>query len=166
MESKVNYGQELGPNLKKVVKKLLDNQNLCKLLVNTDKDPLNKNLHQDIEDTYDLFGTNVRIVPLVDPQEDLVTSKIVIVFSGSEVTDANADAENITMLIYVYTPYKEWTIAGDQLRPFAIMSEIRKTLQNKRINGLGEIRYYGFDISSLTDQMGSYLLRFTIGAFS
>lgn len=166
MESKVNYGQELGPNLKKVAKKLLDNQDLCKLLVNTDKDPLNKSLHQDIEDTYELFGTNIRIVPLVDPQEDLVTSKIVIVFSGSEVSDANADTENITMLIYVYTPYKEWTITGDQLRPFAIMSEIRKTLQNKRINGLGEIRYYGFDISSLTDQMGSYLLRFTIGTFS
>ena len=166
MESKVNYGQELGPNLKKVTKKLLDNQDLCKLLVNTDKDPLNKSLHQDIEDTYDLFGINIRIVPLVDPQEDLVTSKIVVVFSGSEITDANADAENITMLIYVYTPYKEWTIAGDQLRPFAIMSEIRKTLQNKRINGLGEIRYHGFDISSLTDQMGSYLLRFTIGTFS
>lgn len=166
MESKVNYGQEFGPNLKKVSKKLLDNQDLCKLLVNTDKDPLNKVLHKDIEDTYELFGTNIRIVPLVDPQQDLVTSKIVIVFSGGEVTDYNACAETLTMLIYVYTPYKEWTITGDQLRPFAIMSEIRKSLQNKRINGLGEIRYHGFDISSLTDQMGSYLMRFTIGTFS
>jgi hypothetical protein len=42
MESKVNYGQELGPNLIKIAKKLLANQDLCKLLVNTDLDPLNK----------------------------------------------------------------------------------------------------------------------------
>ena len=166
MESKVNYGQELGPNLVKLSKKLLKNQNLCKLLINTDKDPLNPTLHPDIEDPYDLFGVNIRIVPLVDPQEDLTTSKIVMVYSGSEVTDKNADSENITVLVYVYCPYKTWTITGDQLRPFAIMAEIRKSLQNKTINGLGEIRYHGFDISSLTDQMGSYLLRFTIGTFS
>lgn len=166
MESKVNYGQELGPNLVKLSKKLLKNQNLCKLLINTDKDPLNPALHPDIEDPYDLFGTNIRIAPLVDPQENLTTSKIVMVYSGSEVRDKNADSEIITVLIYVYCPYKTWIITGDQLRPFAIMAEIRKSLQNKTINGLGEIRYHGFDISSLTDQMGSYLLRFTIGTFS
>lgn len=165
MESRVNYGQEFGPNLMKLVKKLAQNQNLCKLLVNTDKDPLNKDLHPDIEDTWELFTKNIRIVPLVTPDDETTTSKIVLVYSGSEITN-NMDAEDITVLIYVYVPYKEWLIAGDQLRPFAIMSEVRKTLQNKRINGLGEIKYHGFDISSLTNQMGSYLMRFTIGTFS
>lgn len=162
MESKVNYGQELGPNLIKLCKKLLSNQNLCKLLVNTDLDPLN---HDDFENTMEFFGKNVRVVPLVTSEDETTTSKIVMVFSGSEITD-NYDNENITVLIYVYTPYKEWRITGDQLRPFAIMSEVRKSLQNKRINGLGEIKYQGFDISSLTTQTGSYLMRFTINAFS
>jgi hypothetical protein len=45
MESKVNYGQEIGPNLIKICKKLLANQNLCKLLINTDLDPINPELH-------------------------------------------------------------------------------------------------------------------------
>lgn len=166
MESRVNYGQEFGPNLMRLIKKLSQNQNLCKLLINTDKDPINKDLHPDIEDTMELFPKNIRIVPLVDPDDETTTSKIVVVFSGSEIFDENMDAENITVLIYVYVPYKEWLITGDQLRPFAIMSEVRKSLQNKRINGLGEIKYLGFDISSLTNQMGSYLMRFNIGAFS
>jgi hypothetical protein len=91
----------------------LDNQNLCKLLINTDKDPLNKTLHPDIEDTMDLFGENIRIVPLVDPQEKTVTSKIVVIYSGSEVLDKNTATESLTLLIYVYVPYKTWTIAGD-----------------------------------------------------
>lgn len=166
LDSKVNYGQEFGTNLKKIATKLIDNQNLCKLLINTDKDPLNKTLHPDIEGTMDLFGENIRIVPLTDPQEKTVSSKIVVIYSGSEVLDKNTATESLTLLIYVYVPYKTWTIAGDQLRPFAIMSEIRKSLQNKRINGLGEINYHGFDISSLTDQMGSYVMRFTVNAFS
>lgn len=166
MLSQVNYGQELGPNLCKIAKKLLDNQNLCKLLINTDLDPINTDLHPDIEDTIgELFGKNIRIVPLVTSEDETTASKLVLVFSGSEVTDENAH-EAVTLLVYCYCPYKEWIIAGNQLRPFAIMSEIRKSLQNKRINGLGEIKYLGFDISSLTNQTGSYLMRFQIVNFS
>lgn len=165
MLSQVNYGQELGPNLCKIAKKLLDNQNLCKLLINTDLDPINPDLHPDIEDTInELFGKNIRIVPLVTSEDETTASKLVLVFSGSEITDENAH-EAITLLVYCYCPYKEWIIAGNQLRPFAIMSEIRKSLQNKRINGLGEIKYLGFDISSLTNQTGSYLMRFQIVDF-
>ena len=166
MDSKVNYGQELGLNMMKICKKLLDNQNLCKLLVNTDLDPVNPNLHKDDIDAMELFGKNIRVVPLVTSEDETTASKVVLVFSGSEVTDENSMAEGITLLCYVYTPYKEWLIAGDQLRPFAIMAEIRKSIQNKRINGLGEIRYEGFDISSLTNQTGSYLMRFRIVDFS
>ena len=46
------------------------------------------------------------------------------------------------------------------------MSEIRKSLQDKRINGLGEIRYLGYNMSTLTEEMGSFLMRFRINAFS
>lgn len=164
--SQVNYGQELGPNIIKICKKLLDNQNLCKFLINTDLDPINPDLHPDIDDTTkEFFGKNIRIVPLITSEDETTASKLVLVFSGSEVTDENAN-EMITLLVYVYCPYKEWIIAGSQLRPFAIMSEVRKSLQNKRINGLGEIKYLGFDISSLTNQTGSYLMRFQIVNFS
>lgn len=164
MESKVNYGQEIGPNLIKICKKLLANQNLCKLLVNTDLDPINPELHQDIEDTSELFGKNVRVIPLVTTEDQTTTSKLVIIFESGSPTD-NQDIERLNMLIYVYSPFKEWQITGSQLRPFAIMSEIRRSLQDKRINGLGEISYKGFDIASLTDQMGCYLMRFNINAF-
>lgn len=164
MESKVNYGQELGPNLIKICKKLLNNQNLCKLLINTDLDPINPELHEDIEDTNELFGKNVRVIPLVTTEDQTTTSKIVIIFESGTPTD-NQDIERLNMLIYVYSPFKEWQITGSQLRPFAIMSEIRRSLQDKRINGLGEISYKGFDIASLTDQMGCYLMRFNINAF-
>lgn len=166
--SKVNYGQELGPNLEKLAKKLLNNQQLVKLLINTDRDPVNPTLHPDLtdEEIMECFGKNIRVVPLVTSEDETTASKIVMVFSGSHITDTNTCTEAIQLLIYVYTPYKEWIIAGNQLRPFAIMSEVRKSLQNKRINGLGEIQYEGFDISSLTNQTGSYLMRFTINAFS
>ena len=166
MESKVKYGQEIGINLIKIAKKLLDNQDLCKLLVNTDLDPLNPNTHPNNIDSISLLHKNVRVVPLVTAEDQTTESKIVLLFDEGEVNRSNSDNENLSLLINIYCPFKEWSITGDTLRPFAIMSEIRKSIQDKRINGLGEIVYRGFNVSTLTEEMGSYMMRFAINAFS
>ena len=166
MESKVKYGQEIGANLIKIAKKLLDNQNLCKLLVNTDLDPLNPITHPNNIDGISLLHKNIRVVPLVTAEDQTTETKIVLLFDGGEVNRSNSDNENLSLLINIYCPFKEWNITGDTLRPFAIMSEIRKSIQDKRINGLGEIVYRGFNVSTLTEEMGSYMMRFAINAFS
>lgn len=166
MESKVKYGQEIGINLIKIAKKLLDNQDLCKLLVNTDLDPLNPNTHPNNIDGISLLHKNIRVVPLVTAEDQTTESKIVLLFDEGEVNRSNSDNENLSLLINIYCPFKEWSITGDTLRPFAIMSEIRKSIQDKRINGLGEIVYRGFNVSTLTEEMGSYMMRFAINAFS
>lgn len=166
MESKVKYGQEIGANLIKIAKKLLDNQNLCKLLVNTDLDPLNPNTHPNNIDGISLLHKNIRVVPLVTAEDQTTETKIVLLFDEGAVNHSNSDNENLSLLINIYCPFKEWNITGDTLRPFAIMSEIRKSIQDKRINGLGEIVYRGFNVSTLTEEMGSYMMRFAINAFS
>ena len=166
MESKVKYGQEIGVNLIKIAKKLLDNQDLCKLLVNTDLDPLNPNTHPNNIYGISLLHKNIRVVPLVTADDQTTESKIVLLFDEGEVNRSNSDNENLSLLINIYCPFKEWSITGDTLRPFAIMSEIRKSIQDKRINGLGEIVYRGFNVSTLTEEMGSYMMRFAINAFS
>lgn len=166
LTSKVKYGQEHGKNLIKIAKKLLQNQELLMLLDNTDLDPLNKSKHPEQLDGLKFLHKLVRVIPLVTPEEQNTKSKIVILFDDGEVSAANSDNESIGILIIVYCPFKEWLIAGDTLRPFAIMSEIRKSLQDKRINGLGEISYLGFIQSAFTEEMGSYNMRFRLNAFS
>ena len=164
-KSKVKYGQELGLNLLKVAKKLTQNEDLAMLLENTDLDPLNRDKHPEPVDGLKLLNNLIRVVPLVTSEEQNTKSKVVVLFSGGNVT-TNSDNENIELTIAIYCPFKEWLIAGDTIRPFAIMSEIRKSLQDKRINGLGEIIYQGFDLSTLTEEMGAYIMRFRINAFS
>lgn len=165
MESIVKYGQEIGPNLIKIAKKLLDNQDLLMLLINTDIDPLNKETHS-IIDGYQLLHKNVRVIPLLDTGEQNVTSKIILYLAQGAVSINNSDNENLSLKIDVYCPFNEWTITGDTLRPFAIMSEIRKSIQDRRINGLGEIQYKGFSLATLTEEMGCYTMEFLINAFS
>lgn len=165
MNSNVKYGQEIGENLIKIAKKLCSNQELCKLLVNTDLEPLNNEIHPDQIKGLSLLHKNIKVIPLITSEEQTTQSKIVLLYEEGEIL-SNPDNENLSFNIHVYCPFKEWLIVGDTLRPFAIMSEIRKSLQDKRINGLGEIRYLGFSLSVLSEEMGSYLMRFNINAFS
>lgn len=103
MESKVKYGQEHGVNLIKIMKKLLSNQNLLKLLVNTDLDPLN---HQDIIDPYkEIMNKLIKVVPLM-LEEDLTTkSKVVLFYDEGELASENSDNENLILLVNVYCPF-------------------------------------------------------------
>lgn len=136
------------------------------LLDNTDLDPLNREKHPEHVDGLSLLNKLILIIPLIRPEEQTTKSKVVILFTGGTINSSNSDNENLSVTIAVYCPFKEWLIAGDTIRPFAIMSEIRKSLQDKRINGLGEIKYTGFELSTLTEEMGAYIMRFNINAFS
>lgn len=165
VDSKVKYGQELGPNLIKIAKKLLENQELLMLLENTDLDPLNKTTHPEKINGMEKLNTLIRVIPLLDSSEQNTKSKIILVFEEGNV-GSNPDNELLSLTITVHCPLKEWIITGDTLRPFAIMSQIRKSIQDRKINGLGEIVYDGFSLVNVTDQMSTYTMRFYINAFS
>lgn len=162
--SKVRYGQEHGRNLIKIAKKLISNQNLCKLLVNTDLDPLNPETHGEV-DGMKLLHNNIKVVPYVDGMNQSSESKITILYETGA-AGSNSDNETIRLNIGIYCPFDTWIITGDSLRPFAIMSEIRKTLEGVRINGLGEIAYEDFVLTVLSEEVGGYRLGFYINAFS
>ena len=166
MDSKVKYGQEIGPNLMKIAKRLCNNENVVMLLENTDLDPLNKQKHPEKVDGLAVMNKLIRVVPILMSDEQTTKSKIVLMYTGGQIANENSENENLQLIIDVNCPFKEWLIAGDTLRPFAIMSEIRKSLQDRRINGLGEIKYDGFIQSTITEEMGSYMMRFSINAFS
>lgn len=165
MDSTVKYGQEIGPNMIKVGKRLIQNQELLMLLENTDLDPLNKTTHPNIIDGKTLLNKTIRYVPLLTADEQNVKAKIVIVCDSGDIT-TNKDNELLSFKIYVYCPFEQWLIAGDTLRPFAIMSQIRQSIQDRRINGLGLITYEGFKLSLLTEENAAYVMRFTVDAFS
>lgn len=168
MESVVKYGQELGPNLIKIGKKIAQNEKLIMLLNNTDLDPLNKEKHPEQLDWMQYVGPGklIRFIPLITAEEQTTKSKVVVMLTDGTISNSNSDNENLELEIHIFCPFVEWQIAGDTLRPFAIMSQIRQSIQDKRINGLGEIKYLGFRMATLTEEMGSYIMRFAINAFS
>lgn len=154
--------RELSRILKKVTERLLANQTLCKLVYYNDQDPISK---ADFVSTSNLLGKEIRFIPKVGPQEN-TKSKVVLVWSEGEKNPTNSDIVDLSLKVYVYTPFSEWIILGDELRIFYIMAEIEETLDGKEVNGLGRLKSSGFYLDIITDELAAYRMEFTIDVFS
>lgn len=167
MESEVRYLQEMGPNLIKMMKRLLANKELLRLLMYTDKDPLNPEKPEiKASDAY-LNGDNgvVRIIPIIGTKENSQSIITLRVLKGVPSMN-NTDFLDIYFAIEIFVPTEQWVIKGDNLRPYSIMGEIQKTLEGKNINGLGTIRGSGFSANFFTEEISAFIMNFKITQYN
>lgn len=153
---------EMGENLMEIAKRLLANQNLCKLLKFSDANPLNQ---PDIINTKSLLNKRIRILPKIEPQE-YSESTLVLLINNGFTNSSNSEFKNLGLIVYVYVPFDKWIINDTQLRPFAIMSEIQESLHNKQVKGLGRILLSEFSLDLITDEMGAYRMHFNFDVFN
>lgn len=155
---------DLGVNAQYIMKRLLANQNLLKLLYYTDKDPLS---HEDLtaeQIQNEVFGKLVKIVPRVGPKET-AHSLVVIRIARGRGLASNSEFKNVTIGIEVFVPITQWMIKDTNLRPFAIMGEVQKSLNGKKIEGLGKMDGGDFDLNFLTEEVSAYEQIFTITSY-
>lgn len=161
MESSVKNLKELGVNLQKIISRLLANQNLLKLLYYTGKDPLAGENLTESQIENEIYEKLVKIVPRVGPKEtanSLISLRVV----RGRINEENNQILNLVLHIEVFVPMTQWFIKNSNLRPFAIMSEIQESLNNKVVNGLGRIQGGDFGLNFLTDEISCYEMEFQI----
>lgn len=152
---------EMGINLQKIVSRLQSNQNLLKLLYYSDKDPLS-NADLTAEQIKNLiFEKLIKIVPRVGPKETAQSLISLRVVNGA-INNENDQIQDVGLAIEVFVPLTQWIIKDSNLRPFAIMGEILKSLNNKNVNGLGKIQGGDFALNFLTDEISCYEMNFSI----
>lgn len=152
---------ELGVDMQKIMSRLLANQDLLKLLYYTDKDPLSGADLTKTQIDKEIFEKLVKIVPRVGQKETAKSIIAIRVLSG-RTNSSNGEFRNISFGINVFVPLTQWVIKDSNLRPFKIMGEILKSLNNKKINGLGQIRGGDFALDFLTDEIACYNMDFNI----
>lgn len=147
----------VGKNLILLSNMILNNQNLCKLLYYTTKNPL---LEPDFE-TDILMNKNIRVVPKIPNFETENGSFILIVLDDFIVDSKNNNFKVATIRFDIICPIENWMINSDTLRPFAIMSEIDKMFNNLRINGIGTLTLTGAERIILSASESGYSMVFT-----
>ena len=155
---------DMGTNLQKIVTRLETNQTLLKLLYYSGKDPYSEEDLTVDQIRNEVFEKLIKIVPRVGPKEtaqSLIALRVVRGRSNSE----NNEFRDFEIDIEVFVPMTQWIIRGSNLRPFAIMGEIHRSLNNKTIDGLGKMVGGDFQINFLTDEIGCYEMVYYITSY-
>lgn len=155
---------DIGVNAQYIIRRLLANQDLLKLLYYTDKDPLS---HEDLTEEQiqnEVFEKLVKIVPRVGPKET-AHSIIALRIARGRGLASNSEFKNVMLSVEVFVPMTQWIIKDTNLRPFAIMGEIQKSLNNKKIEGLGKLTGGDFSLNFLTEEISAYEQTFTLTSY-
>ena len=152
---------ELGENAQKIIKRLMSNQNLLKLLYYTDKDPLSQPDLTEKQIKEEVYEKLIKIIPRVGPKET-AHSIVTVRFIRGRRNPNNNEFENISVAVESFVPLTQWIIKDINLRPFAILGEIQKTLNGKTINGLGKMIGGDFDLNFLTEEISAYEQSFAL----
>lgn len=155
---------DLGLNLQKIMTRLMSDQTLIKLLYYTGKDPYSEEDLTQEQIKNEIYEKHIKVVPRIgsiETAQSLVTIRVVRGTSN----DGNDEFRNFQFAIEVFVPLTQWYIKDSNLRPFAIMGEIHKCLNNKTISGLGKMRGGDFQINFMTDEIVSYEMFYSLTTY-
>lgn len=156
---------ELGLNLQRIVSRLQANQTLLKLLYYTDKDPLSQ---EDLTETQikdEVFEKLIKVVPQIGAKDTAKSVLAIRVVNGSQ-HDENDQFLNLTILVELFVPLNQWIIKDTNLRPFCIMGEIKDSLSDKTVKGLGKMVGGDFELSLLTEEISCYEMTYQITSYA
>lgn len=146
---------ELGENLQKIVKRLLANDELVKLLYYEQDDPMGQSALSAEMKEQEVFEKLIKTVPRVGTK-DTAKSVIVVYVQKAGKLSGNKEFRNVRILVDVIVPLTQWYIRDTNFRPFAILGQVQSSLDDKTVNGLGKIQGGDFELNFVTDDVICY----------
>ena len=146
---------ELGENLQKIIRRLIANDNLVNLLYYEDENPLGQPPLGTEQKNKEVFEKLIKTIPRVGTK-DTAKSVIVVYVQKAGKIPGNKEFKNVRILVDVIVPLTQWYIQNTNLRPFAILGEVQKSLDDKTVNGLGKISGGDFELNFVTDDVICY----------
>jgi hypothetical protein len=146
---------ELGENLQKIVKRLLANDELVKLLYYEQDDPMSQPALSAEMKAQEVFEKLIKTVPRVGTK-DTAKSVIVVYVQKAGKLSGNKEFRNVRVLVDVIVPLTQWYIRDANFRPFAILGQVQSSLDDKTVNGLGKIQGGDFELNFVTDDVICY----------
>lgn len=154
----------MGENLFRIVRKMTENQRLCRLLKYQKADPFDKEL-PDV-DGLSLLNSHLNIIPKIPEVDTIERSYIVIVFDKFIMNTANPDFKLTTIRFDIICPFDEWILDADNLRPYLIMQELDQMFNQAKLSGIGNLQFERCEPLVLSPQLGGYTMHYSINEFN
>lgn len=157
---------DIGENLQKITSRLMANDRLVNLLYYTGKDPYNERPLTEQQKKDRVFEKLIKIVPRLGAEEkETATSMISIRVVRGRQNAENTEFKDMIIEVETFVPLTQWLIKDSNLRPFAIMGEVQKSLSGKTINGLGKMVGGDFDLNFISEEISCYVQMFYITSY-
>lgn len=138
---------------------IMKNDRLKKLLFYTTKDCLSKkDLTED--QTLDLFGKNIKIVPKLYV-DGSVLNYIIVSFDNFTNNRTNPEFRDNIIEFDIICHFDQWQLQDFQLRPYKIAAEIDSMLNGQRLTGIGKLEFLGANQMILTDEYAGLCLMYS-----
>lgn len=154
----------MGTNAFSMANKLMQNQNLCRLLKYQVRDPF-EDKYEDVDGIL-LLNKQIMITPKIWDEDTEKTSYIVALFNSFVTNMINPDFKIDNLSFDVACPYDEWVLDGQSLRPYLIMEEIDKMFNGTQMAGIGTLEFVRADRNVFTSQIGGYTMQYRINEFN
>ena len=138
---------------------LMKNDRVKKLLHYTTKDCLDKPKLTE-EETIELFGKNIKIVPKLYV-DNSVLNYIIVSFDNFTTNRTNPEFRDNIIEFDIICHFDQWNLKDFQLRPYKIAAEIDSMLNGKRLTGIGKLEFLGANQMILTDEYAGLCLMYS-----
>ena len=155
----------MGTNAFNIANKLMQNQNLCRLLKYQVRDPFDTEKYEDVDGVL-LLNKQIMITPKIWDESTEKTSYIVALFNSFIKNLINPDFKINTISFDIACPYDEWVLNGQSLRPYLLMEEIDKMFNGAALAGIGTLEFVRADRNVFTSQIGGYTMQYQIDEFN
>lgn len=138
---------------------MFKNKRLKKLLFHNVPDAL-KQRELTEEETYALFGKNIKIVPKLYI-DGTVLNYIIISFDNFTPNATNPEFRDNVISFDIICHFDQWQLQDFELRPYRIAAEIDSMINDKHLTGIGTLQFLGANQIILNDEFAGVSLMYS-----
>ena len=155
----------MGTNAFNIANKLMQDQQLCRLLKYQVRDPFDEKKYENVDGVL-LLNKQIMITPKIWDESTEKTSYIVALFNSFVTNIANPDYKIDNISFDIACPYDEWVLNGQSLRPYLIMERIDQMFNGAQMAGIGTLQFVRADRNVFTSQIGGYTMQYRINEYN
>lgn len=152
----------MGKDTSLIVKKILSNQKVLRLLYYSSPDCLTWGSDKDLNSSQikELFDTKqISNVPKVKIDKDK-RSYLRVTFDAFAPNSTNPFYRDHIVEIKIICHFNDWNLEDFELRPYRIAGEIDSMLDGAKLTGIGELTFLGADQDIYDEEYGGITLRY------
>lgn len=149
---------DIGKNLNIIARRLMQDEMLMKLLVNTgtnaETDPIDQSKIESV------FGNNIKIVPVIDKEED-AKNYIVIQF-GAFSPAGDTHFKNYIITFDIICNVNNWMLKDYTPRPYKIMAQIDSIISDSKIDSVGPVTFVSAQNLIVNEELSGFTLSYAV----